>query len=138
LAECKGGLKIRVQVEFVEADQHYVIKPQVPGAVEGGRAGLGGTTSMTGWGVKDPIDVVHEFGHMLGNPESYFVINGIDKGAARRLGFNVMNDPAGPVIVDNFAFVVQQINEKLKLNCKASRDWLLDDPIEAIRQRQAK
>ena len=82
------------------ANAHYTITPNAAGATTGGRAGLGGTTSMTDWGTADTVDVTHEFGHMMGNAEEYFTTNGVDftQGGARQgfrdTGGGVMNNPA--------------------------------------------
>lgn len=89
---------IGVDVQWVDdpANAHYTITPNAAGATSGGRAGLGGTTSMTDWGTADTVDVTHEFGHMMGNAEEYFTTNGVDftQGGARR-GFR---DPGGGVM----------------------------------------
>ncbi|HEX5153067.1 MAG TPA: DUF4157 domain-containing protein [Parafilimonas sp.] len=93
---------IMVDVQWVDdkKDAHYVINPTKAGDTRGGRAGLAGTTSMTDWGVKDTVDVAHEFGHMLGNAEEYFTTNGVDyteggkKRGFRDTGGGIMNNPA--------------------------------------------
>src|SRR5215212_3833407 len=81
-------------------DADYTVNPSAPGSTSGGRAGIGGTTSMTDWGTSDTTDVTHEFGHMLGNPEEYFTTNRVDyTGGGTRTGFRdvgggVMNNPS--------------------------------------------
>jgi hypothetical protein len=93
---------IMVDVQWVDdkKDAHYVINPTKAGDTRGGRAGLAGTTSMTDWGVKDTVDVAHEFGHMLGNTEEYFTTNGVDyteggkKRGFRDTGGGIMNNPS--------------------------------------------
>ena len=53
---------------------------------------------MNLWGTCDTVDVVHEFGHMLGNTDEYFTTNGIDyteggtKRGYRDAGGGVMNN----------------------------------------------
>jgi hypothetical protein len=104
---------IRIRIEWVRAPAraHYVVRANAPGATEGGRAGLGGTTSMTGWGTADTVDITHEFGHMLGAAEEYFTTNGVDfTQGGRRAGFRdprggVMNNPAGPALARNFELI---------------------------------
>jgi hypothetical protein len=104
---------INVETEWVDdpAKAHYTIAANAAGATEGGRAGLGGTTSMTGWGEADTVDVTHEFGHILGCPEEYFTTNGVDyTRGGRRQGFRdpgggVMNNPAGPALARNFKMI---------------------------------
>lgn len=104
---------INIDIEWVRdaASAHYTIAANAVGADEGGRAGLGGTTSMTGWGEADTTDVTHEFGHILGCPEEYFTTNGVDYSrGGRRAGFRdpgagVMNNPAGPALARNFNLI---------------------------------
>jgi Domain of unknown function (DUF4157) len=80
-----------------EAD--YTVNPSTPDSTSDGRAGVGGTTDMTHWGMSDTTDVAHEFGHMLGNPEEYFTTNGVDyTRGGTRTGFRdvsggIMNNP---------------------------------------------
>jgi hypothetical protein len=104
---------IRIRIQWVDDPRraHYVVRANAAGAQEGGRAGQGGTTSMTGWGTADVVDITHEFGHMLGCPEEYFTTNGVDytQGGTRQ-GFRdprggVMNNPAGPALARNFALI---------------------------------
>lgn len=93
---------IDVDIQWVNdpATAHYTITANQPGATAGGRAGIGGTTGMTEWGVADTTDVTHEYGHMLGNPEEYFTTNGVDytRGGTRTgfrdPGAGIMNNPA--------------------------------------------
>lgn len=107
---------IRVLVAWVNnaSDAHYSIVANAPGATEGGRSGVGGTTSMTGWGTADTTDITHEFGHILGCPEEYFTTNGVDwaaryGGAGFRIaGAGVMNNPAGPALARNFNTIQQE------------------------------
>jgi hypothetical protein len=104
---------IRIRIQWVSDARraHYVVRANAAGAQEGGRAGQGGTTSMTGWGTADTVDITHEFGHMLGCPEEYFTTNGVDYTyGGTRQGFRdprggVMNNPAGPALARNFALV---------------------------------
>jgi hypothetical protein len=92
----------------------YTVIANTPGASEGGRSGVGGTTSMTGWGTSDTTDITHEFGHMLGCPEEYFTTNGVDYAAEhggvgfRAPGAGVMNNPAGPALKRNFDVIRQE------------------------------
>jgi hypothetical protein len=92
----------------------YTVIANTPGVTEGGRSGVGGTTSMTGWGTADTTDITHEFGHMLGCPEEYFTTNGVDYAAEhggvgfRAPGAGVMNNPAGPALKRNFDVIRQE------------------------------
>ncbi len=106
---------IRIVIAWVdnERDADYVVRANDAAATEGGRAGVGGTTSMTGWGTADTQDLTHEFGHMLGCPEEYFTTNGVDyaTGGARGYrdeGAGVMNNPAGSALARNFDVIRQE------------------------------
>jgi hypothetical protein len=104
-------IRIRPQWVANPRNAHYVVTANAAGADEGGRAGLGGTTSMTGWGSADTVDITHEFGHMLGCPEEYFTTDGVDYTRGGTLqGFRdprggVMNNPAGPALARNFSLI---------------------------------
>jgi len=94
-------------------DAHYVVRANAADASEEGRAGEGGTTSMTGWGTADTQDMTHEFGHMLGCPEEYFTTNGVDYAAGGARGYRdpgggVMNNPAGPALARNFNVIREE------------------------------
>jgi hypothetical protein len=125
---------IRIKINWVNDARraHYVIRPNAPGAAEGGRAGQGGTTSMTGWGTADTVDITHEFGHMLGCPEEYFTTNGVDYTyGGRRQGFRdrrggVMNNPAGPALARNFALIRREAARlrRVPLRKTAIQPWL--------------
>lgn len=104
---------IRIAVDWVAdaAKADYTIAAHAAGATEGGRAGQGGTTSMTGWGTADTVDMTHEFGHILGCPEEYFTTDGVDythgghKQGFRDEGAGVMNNPSGPALARNFSVI---------------------------------
>lgn len=106
-------LAIHCDIKWVEdrRDAHYTVTPNTPGTTADGRAGLGGTTSMTGWGVNDTVDVTHEFGHMLGAVEDYFITNGEDHthGGTRRgfrdPGAGIMNNPEEMPLPDHYDLV---------------------------------
>jgi hypothetical protein len=105
---CPKGLSVSVAVQYVDSGEDYTVAAQTPAATEGGRSGLGGTTSMTGWGVNDTVDITHEFGHMLGNPEEYFTTNGVDyseggkKKPFRDPSGGIMNNPANNPLPRNY------------------------------------
>jgi hypothetical protein len=99
-AEC---FRINVDIQWVDSagKAHYTIAPSASGSTSGGRAGLGGTTGITDWGIADTTDITHEFGHMLGNTDEYFTTNGIDfshgdpkKKGFRDVGGGIMNNPS--------------------------------------------
>jgi hypothetical protein len=105
---CPGGYPVSLEVRYVTSGEHYVVTASSPGSTSGGRAGLGGTTSMTDWGVDDTVDVAHEVGHMLGCVEEYFTTNGTDytyggtKTGFRDASGNIMNNPANNPAPSNY------------------------------------
>jgi hypothetical protein len=107
-AACPNGYKVSVVLQYVKSGEDYEVTANTPGASADGRAGLGGTTSMTGWGVNDTTDITHEFGHMLGNPEEYFTTNGVDyTDGGKKAGFRdpdggIMNNPANNPLPGNY------------------------------------
>jgi hypothetical protein len=122
-----GTYPISVGLEWAAkaADADYVVKPNDPGATADGRAGQGGTISMTGWGTKDSVDVTHEFGHMLGNAEEYFTTNGVDythggkQSGFRNPGAGVMNNPADAPFERHYNLIGQNAAEMLGLAADA-------------------
>ena len=122
-AACPGGYPITIEVRFVDSGEHYTVTANQPTSTEGGRSGLGGTTSMTGWGVNDTIDITHEFGHMLGNPEEYFTTNGVDYTAGgTKSGFRdpdggIMNNPAKDPKPSNYELIRQQAAAAMCVSC---------------------
>ena len=111
-AACPSGYQVNVVLLYVTSGEHYTVTANQPGA--GGTEGQGGTNGMTGWGVNDTVDVTHEFGHMLGNPEEYFTTNGTDyTDGGKNRGFRdpdggVMNNPAGNPLPQNYDLIRQQ------------------------------
>lgn len=119
--------RIDCDLQWVERarDAHYNVTANTPGADADGRAGLGGTNSMTGWGVNDQVDVTHEFGHMLGAVEDYFTTNGQDNTAGgtkrgfRDVGGGIMNNPAEDPFTQHYELV--RANAARLLEVDASR-----------------
>lgn len=111
---CTDGYVVAVEVLYVDSGEHYSVRANTPGATEGGRSGLGGTTSMTGWGVNDTVDITHEFGHMLGAKEEYFTTDGVDyteggtKRGFRDPGAGIMNNPSGDPLPRNYDLIRQK------------------------------
>lgn len=114
---CKDGSPVIVELEYVSSGEHYTVTANASTATEGGRSGIGGTTSMTGWGVGDTVDITHEFGHMLGNADEYFTTNGVDytgggtKRAFREPTAGVMNNPAKNPRKANYDFIKKQVEK---------------------------
>lgn len=89
-----------VQVPSHE-NPHHVVVPQLSSNTFSDIRGMKGTRSMTEWGTEDAVDVPHEVGHMLGNLDEYYTINGkkyTGPGEDARKGVDIgegsiMNDP---------------------------------------------
>ena len=108
-AACPNGYSVSVSLQYVNSGADYEVTANDPGADADGRAGLGGTTSMTvGRGVNDTTDITHEFGHMLGNSEEYFTTDGVDYSAGgTKAGFRdpdggIMNNPSNDPLPRNY------------------------------------
>ena len=122
--EAAKRYRIDCDLQWVEKarDAHYSVKANVAGDDADGRAGLGGTDSMTGWGVGDDVDVTHEFGHMLGAMEDYFTTNGKDNtaGGTRRgfrdPGAGIMNNPSEDPFTQHYELVRTNAARLLKVD----------------------
>jgi hypothetical protein len=122
----KGAASYRIlcDLQWVDdaKDAHYEVTANTPGADEGGRAGLGGTTSMLGWGTEDEVDVTHEFGHMMGAVDDYFTTNGHDHthggttDGFRDEGGGIMNAPNEDPFVEHYDLVRQHAAKALKVD----------------------
>lgn len=108
---------VGIRVNFVTEKPHFEITAKDTSASEGGRSGIGGTTSMTGWGATDTVDIGHEFGHMLGNTDEYFTCNGVDYAKGSK-GFRdstggIMNNPFNSPKLNNFELIRKKVESKL-------------------------
>ncbi len=99
---CTGGYAINIDLRFVSSGEHFVVT-----------AGSS-TTSMTSWGATDIVDVTHEFGHMLGNKDEYYTVDGIAYGTPRQATGNIMNNPANLPIAGHFTLICQQVQALLQ------------------------
>jgi hypothetical protein len=105
---CPAGYTIACVVQFVANGEHH-----------GVNAG-GSTTSMTDWGTGDTVDVTHEFGHMLGNKEEYFTVDGTDFGLPRQPGGNIMNNPANGPVARHFDLVREEAEKLIGTGTKCT------------------
>ena len=96
------GLGIVMNIRYVSSGEHQVVRA-VPGP----------TLSMTEWGVSDTIDIRHEVGHMLGNKEEYFTVDGVNYGAPRQPTGNIMNNPANDPVPAHYWLVQQAVDQLL-------------------------
>lgn len=109
---------ISIKIEYVSLfGSHFKVTANSSSASEGGRSGLSGTTSMTGWGVTDTVDIGHEFGHMLGNTDEYFTCNGVNyasgSGGFRDSSGGIMNNPANNPKLSNYELIRKKVEGKI-------------------------
>jgi hypothetical protein len=93
---CANGYAIVCDVQFVATGEHQVV------------AAGADTLDMGNWGAADTVDITHEFGHMLGNKDEYFTVDGINYGPGRQPGGNVMNNPANQPVAKHFDLIRQE------------------------------
>jgi hypothetical protein len=102
---CTGGYTIVVDVQFVASGEHQVVNVGPS------------TTNMGNWSAADTVDIRHEFGHMLGNPEEYFTVDGVDYNGARRADGNIMNNPANDPVAKHYDLVRAAAAQLLGTSC---------------------
>jgi hypothetical protein len=102
---CSSGYTIVVDLQFVASGEHQVVNVGPT------------TTNMGNWSATDTIDVRHEFGHMLGNPEEYFTVDGVDYNGARRADGNIMNNPANDPEAKHYDLVRAAAAQLLGTSC---------------------
>jgi hypothetical protein len=93
---CPGGYTVVADVQFVASGEHFVVN-----------AGAS-TVNMGNWGAADAVDVAHEFGHMLGNPDEYFTVNGVAYGEGRQPGGTIMNNPANHPVARHYDIIREE------------------------------
>jgi hypothetical protein len=102
---CTNGYTIVVDLQFVASGEHQVVN-------------IGPTTTNMGnWSATDTVDVRHEFGHMLGNPEEYFTVDGVDYNGARRADGNIMNNPANDPEAKHYDLIRAAAAQLLGTSC---------------------
>jgi hypothetical protein len=90
---CRDGFAIEADVQWVGSGEHHVVT-----------AG-GGTANMRNWGRSDRDEVAHEFGHMLGNYDEYFTVNGMMWGDPGQIDGSCMNNPSNDPVARNYDLV---------------------------------
>ena len=70
---------------------------------------------MQSWGLVD-ADQGHEAGHMLGNKEEYFTVDGVDYGPGRQTGGNIMNNPDNPPVANHYWLIQTTVDALLGIN----------------------
>jgi hypothetical protein len=98
---CPNGYRLAVDLQFVSSGEHHVVTVSPT------------TTNMTSWSAADTVDVTHEFGHMLGNKEEYFVIDGVSWGPGRQPTGSIMNNPANQPAAHHFELLRAELEASL-------------------------
>jgi len=117
-AACPGGYPVTFSIEYVNSGQHQTV------------AASPATKDMAVWGVNDTVDITHEFGHMLGNPEEYFTTNGVNYAVTingvyypfRAPNGTIMNNPANDPVPRHFEMIRQEAGKAMGITCS------LDNP----------
>lgn len=105
-----NGFPILLALQYVTSGEHQTVS-----VAPGSR-----TADMRTWGLTD-TDQGHEAGHMLGNKEEYFTIDGIDYGPGRQPGGNIMNNPANPPVAAHYWLIQATVDTLLGINYSLSR-----------------
>ena len=95
-----------LDIQFVNSGEHHVVNV---GA---------NTTNMSNWGAGDTTGISHEVGHMLGNFDEYYTVNGTAFGAPGSGSGNVMNNPLNPPVWQHFDLVNRAVEELLGRTCR--------------------
>jgi hypothetical protein len=99
-----NGYPILLQLVYVASGEHYQLRIASPR-----------TSDMLNWGLYDN-DQAHEVGHMLGNKEEYFTVDGVDFGPARQPGGNIMNNPDNPPVAAHYQLIQTTVDAWLGVN----------------------
>ena len=110
-AEIKiNGKNYKISFEIIwtekEKSHHIIIVDKK--TKKNSTSGNKGTESAISWSSKDIEDVTHEFGHLLGNKDEYYIVDGISYGPGRQAGKGIMNNPSENPKKNHF--------EKIRLN----------------------
>lgn len=110
---CPDGYPVSVSIEYVTSGEHQTVTAGPE------------TIDMGKWGATDTVDVTHEFGHMLGNPEEYYTTNGVNYATtvdgvyypARSPNGTVMNNPANDPVPRHYDLIRQEAGKAMKIHC---------------------
>ena len=99
-----NGYPILLALVYVSSGEHYVLN-----------LASQRTTDMLHWGLIDG-DQAHEVGHMLGNKEEYFTVDGADYGPGRQPTGNIMNNPDNPPVAAHYWLIQHTVDTLLGIN----------------------
>lgn len=103
---CPNGYTILTDLQFVNSGEHQVVTVG------------NSTTNMGNWGQNDTTDVRHEFGHMVGNLDEYFTVNGVNYGPARQATGNIMNNPTNDPAAHHYDVIRAAVQDLLGTSCR--------------------
>jgi hypothetical protein len=97
------GFPIQVAVLFVQSGEHYTVTlaPQ-------------GTVNLLNWGPSD-TGQGHEVGHMLGNKDEYFTVDGVPFGGLQPSG-NIMNNQRNHPLSQHYWLIERTVASLLGMN----------------------
>jgi hypothetical protein len=104
-----NGYPILLALQLVTSGEHYAVSVS-PNST---------TANMTSWGLTD-TDQGHDAGHMLGNKEEYFTIDGVAYGPGRQPGGNIMNNPVNPPVAAHYRLIQETVDALLGINYSMS------------------
>ena len=107
---CPDGYPVTCSIEYVNSGQDQtVVATTAP------------TKDMKFWGRNDTVDVTHEFGHMLGNPEEYYTTNGVNWAIPNFPAYNpngsVMNNPNNDPAPRHYELIRKQAGAAMGIEC---------------------
>jgi hypothetical protein len=103
-----NGYPILLALQYVTSGEHQTVS-LAPGR----------TANMGSWGLVDG-DQAHEAGHMLGNKEEYFTVDGVAYGPGRQPGANIMNNPDNPPVAAHYWLIQETADKLLGINYSLS------------------
>jgi hypothetical protein len=104
-----NGYPILLALQYVTSGEHHTVSVSPTST----------TAHMLSWGLTD-TDQAHEAGHVLGNKEEYFTVDGVDYGPGRQPGGNIMNNPANPPVAAHYWLIQDTVDALLGINYSLS------------------
>ncbi|MDD5313412.1 MAG: hypothetical protein PHO26_10295 [Dehalococcoidia bacterium] len=101
-----GDFQIVTDLQFVDRESHY-----------GVHVDYQDTTDMRHWLSKDTINVRHEFGHMLGDLDEYYTVNGRPWGNPGQRKGSIMNNSKNRPAAHHYKLIQDTVAELLQDKC---------------------
>jgi len=101
-----GDFQIVTDLQFADKESHYSVHVDCQG-----------TTDMRHWLSKDTIDVRHEFGHMLGDSDEYYTVNGHPWGDPGQRKGSIMNNSKNSPAAHHYKLIQDTVEKLLQQEC---------------------